>query len=49
MEERLSGAILASTIPSDTGELHGLDPVRSPHGAPKQPAGGDHQWLRLRD
>ena len=47
MEERISGAVFTSTIPSDAGELHGLDPLRSTYCAPTQPSGGDHQRLWL--
>ncbi|XLU49839.1 hypothetical protein S245_044653, partial [Arachis hypogaea] len=49
MEERFSGAVFSRAIPSDVSELHGLDPLRATYGAPTQPAGRDHQRLRLRD
>jgi len=48
MEERVSGALLTSTISCNHGELFGLDLVRNAHGAPPQHPGGDHQRLRYR-
>lgn len=47
MEERISGAVLSSAIPSHIDELHGMDPLWPPHGAPSQLAGGDHQRCRV--
>lgn len=50
MEEGIGGAVLGGAVPSDAGELHGVDAVRPADGAPEQPAGGDHQrlWVRHR-
>jgi len=42
MEEGISGAVFTHPIPSYAGELYGLDPLWSTHGAPKQHFGGNH-------
>lgn len=48
MEEGVGGAVLGGAVPGDADKLHGVDAVRAAHGAPGQPAGGDHKRDRDR-
>lgn len=48
MEERVGGAVLTGSIPRNPRQLHGLDPVRTPHNTASQHPSRDHQRDRNR-